>query len=252
MTTKDDRLEFEAHKREMSLALGKDETSFQQSLNTLIGLDKFDYFYLWSWMGVPIIQLPVDILATQEVIWATKPDVIIETGIARGGSLIFMASILAAMGNDKAKVVGVDIDIRAHNRESIESHPMSSRIKMIQGGSVDDDVLAAVKAEIPPGARVMVVLDSDHSYEHVLAECRAYGPLVTEGCYLVVADTLIGHLTEEQAFTKRSKVWLRGNEPLKAVTDYLAETDRFEVDPVLNGKLVLSSSPGGYCICRKA
>ncbi|NEK14696.1 cephalosporin hydroxylase family protein [Rhizobium leguminosarum] len=252
MTTKDDRLEFEAHKREMSLALGKDEASFQQSLNTLIGLDKFDYFYLWSWMGVPIIQLPVDILATQEVIWATNPDVIIETGIARGGSLIFMASILAAMGNDKAKVVGVDIDIRAHNRESIESHPMSNRIKMIQGGSVDDDVLAAVKAEIPPGARVMVVLDSDHSYEHVLAECRAYGPLVTEGCYLVVADTLIGHLTEEQAFTKRSKVWLRGNEPLKAVTDYLAETDRFEVDPVLNGKLVLSSSPGGYCICRKA
>mgnify|MGYP003941716347 FL=1 len=199
MTTKDDRLEFEAHKREMSLALGKDEASFQQSLNTLIGLDKFDYFYLWSWMGVPIIQLPVDILATQEVIWATKPDVIIETGIARGGSLIFMASILAAMGNDEAKVVGVDIDIRAHNRESIESHPMSSRIKMIQGGSVDDDVLAAVKAEIPPGARVMVVLDSDHSYEHVLAECRAYGALVTEGCYLVVADTLIGHLTEEQA-----------------------------------------------------
>ncbi|QND40173.1 cephalosporin hydroxylase [Rhizobium leguminosarum bv. viciae] len=252
MTTKDDRLEFEAHKREMSLALGKDEASFQQSLNTLIGLDKFDYFYLWSWMGVPIIQLPVDILATREVIWATKPDVIIETGIARGGSLIFMASILAAMGNDKAKVVGVDIDIRAHNRESIESHPMSNRIKMIRGGSVDDDVLAAVKAEIPPGARVMVVLDSDHSYEHVLAECRAYGPLVTEGCYLVVADTLIGHLTEEQAFTKRSKVWLRGNEPLKAVTDYLAETDRFEVDPVLNGKLVLSSSPGGYCICRKA
>lgn len=252
MTTKDDRLEFEAHKREMSLALGKDEASFQQSLNTLIGLDKFDYFYLWSWMGVPIIQLPVDILATQEVIWATKPDVIIETGIARGGSLIFMASILAAMGNDKAKVVGVDIDIRAHNRELIESHPMSSRIKMIQGGSVDNEVLAAVKAEIPPGARVMVVLDSDHSYQHVLAECRAYGPLVTEGCYLVVADTLIGHLTEEQAFTKRSKVWLRGNEPLKAITDYLTETDRFEVDPVLNGKLVLSSSPGGYCVCRKA
>lgn len=252
MTTTDDRLEFEAHKREMSLALGRDEASFQQSLNTLIGLDKFDYFYLWSWMGVPIIQLPADILATQEVIWATKPDVIIETGVARGGSLIFMASILAAIGNDKAKVIGVDIDIRAHNRESIESHPMSNRIKMIQGGSVDDEVLAAVKAEIPPGARVMVVLDSDHSYEHVLAECRAYGPLVTEGCYLVVADTLIGHLTEEQAFTKRSKVWLRGNEPLQAVTDYLNETDRFEVDPVLNGKLVLSSSPGGYCVCRKA
>jgi len=182
------------------------------------------------------------------VIWNTKPDVIIETGIARGGSLIFMASLFAAMGKTDGKVIGVDIDIRAHNREAIESHPLSRHITMIQGGSVDADILEAVKAEIPAGARVMVVLDSDHSRNHVLAECRAYGPLVTEGCYLVVADTLIGHLTPEQAFTKRSKVWLQGDEPLQALKDYMAESDLFEVDPVLNGKLVLSSSPGGYCV----
>lgn len=248
MTTKDDRLEFEEHKRQMSLALGKDEAAFRQSLDTLITLDKHDYFYLWSWMGLPIIQTPADIMATQEVIWNTKPDVIIETGIARGGSLIFMASLFAAMGKTDGKVIGVDIDIRAHNREAIESHPLSRHITMIQGGSVDADILEAVKAETPAGARVMVVLDSDHSRNHVLAECRAYGPLVTEGCYLVVADTLIGHLTPEQAFTKRSKVWLQGDEPLQALKDYMAESDLFEVDPVLNGKLVLSSSPGGYCV----
>jgi cephalosporin hydroxylase len=248
MTTTDDRQEFEAHKEEMCLALGKDTQVFRQSIDTMIALDTYDYSYLWSWMGVPIIQLPADIMATQEIIWNTKPDIIIETGVARGGSMIFMASILAMTGNDKAKVIGVDIDIRAHNREAIETHPMASRIALIEGGSVDDSTLDAVRDLIPKGARVMVVLDSDHSYGHVLAECRAYGPLVTPGCYLVVADTAVGHVGEDQSPKKRSKSWYRGNDPLTALNDYLKETDRFEVDPVINGKLVLASSPGGYCV----
>ncbi|MBJ2151164.1 CmcI family methyltransferase [Paracoccus sp. IB05] len=249
MTTQDDRLEFEAHKRKQALALGEDKAVFAQSLDMLTALDRYDYSYLWSWMGVPIIQMPADIMATQEVIWETKPDVIIETGVARGGSVLFMASLLEVMG--KGKVIGVDIDIRAHNREAIESHPMSKRVVLIEGGSADEDTLTKVRAEIPPGARVMVVLDSDHSRDHVLAECRAYGDLVTEGCYLVVADTLVGHVSEENAPKKRSKLWFAGNEPLSALRDYMAETDAFEVNEVLNGKLVLSSSPGGY-IRRKS
>ena len=248
MTTKDDRQEFEAHKQEMCLALGKDTQVFKQSIDTMLALDPYDYSYLWSWMGVPIIQLPADIMATQEIVWNTKPDIIIETGVARGGSVIFMASLLAMTGNDKGKVIGVDIDIRAHNREAIETHPMASRIALIEGGSVDDSTLQAVRDLIPEGARVMVVLDSDHSYSHVLAECRAYGSLVTPGCYLVVADTAAGHLTEDQAPKKRSKSWFRGNDPLTAINDYLKENDRFQVDPVINGKLVLASSPGGYCV----
>ena len=248
MTTKDDRQEFEAHKQEMCLALGKDTQVFKQSIDTMIALDTYDYSYLWSWMGVPIIQMPADIMATQEIVWNTKPDIIIETGVARGGSMIFMASLLAITGNDKGKVIGVDIDIRAHNREAIETHPMASRIALIEGGSVDDSTLQAVRDLIPERARVMVVLDSDHSYGHVLAECRAYGSLVTPGCYLVVADTAAGHLTEDQAPKKRSKSWFRGNDPLTAVNDYLKENDRFQVDPVINGKLVLASSPGGYCV----
>lgn len=248
MAHPDDREDFEASKRKQSVALGKDTRVFEQSLDLVTALDAYDYSYLWSWMGVPIIQMPADVMATQEVIWATKPDVIIETGVARGGSVLFMASLLELLGN--GKVIGVDIDIRAHNRESIEKHAMSKRVVLIEGGSVEEDTLRKVRSEIPDGARVMVVLDSDHSRDHVLAECRAYGPMVTPGCYLVVADTIVGHVTEQDAPRKRSKLWFKGNEPLSALRDYLAETDGFETDEVLNGKLVLSSSPGGYLRAR--
>lgn len=241
---KDDRAEFEENKRRQSLALGKDTAVFEKSLGTIVALDTYDYSYLWSWMGVPIIQFPADVMATQEVIWATRPDVIIETGVARGGSVIFMASLLEMLG--KGKVIGVDIDIRTHNRDSIESHPMSKRIELVEGSSVGEDTLARVREMIPEGASVMVVLDSDHSRDHVLAELRAYGPLVTKGCYMVVADTAVGHLDADRAPTKRSKIWFKGNEPLTALRMYMDETDAFEIDEVLNGKLVLSSSPGGY------
>ena len=176
MSQPDDRVEFEEVKRQQSVALGNDGPVFEQSLDLITSIDKYDYSYLWSWMGVPIIQMPADVMATQEVIWATKPDVIIETGVARGGSVLFMASLLEIMGG--GKVIGVDIDIRAHNRATIEDHAMSKRVALIEGGSVDEDTLASVRAQIPDGARVMVVLDSDHSREHVLSECRAYGRLI--------------------------------------------------------------------------
>jgi cephalosporin hydroxylase len=250
MTTHDDRSEFEQLRQTQSLALGRDRDAFDKALDALYAADAHDYSYLWSWMGVPIIQLPADIMATQEVIWATKPDVIIETGVARGGSVLFMASILDLIG--KGQVVGVDIDVRAHNRDSIERHPMAKRVTLIEGSSILSDTLARVRAEVPKGASVMVVLDSDHSRDHVLAELRSYGPLVTPGCYLVVADTLLGHVEKKRANPKRSKLWFSGNEPLTALNVYLGETDRFEIDPAINGKLILSSSPGGYLRCIKS
>ena len=228
--------------------MGRDERLFAAATNLLMAADTYDYAYLWSWLGVPIIQLPADIMATQEVIWATKPDVIIETGVARGGSVLFMASLLELIG--KGKVIGVDIDIRTHNRDSIERHPMSKRVDLIEGPSTDPVVIARVQRAIPENASVMVVLDSDHSRAHVLEELRRYGHLVTAGCYLVVADTILGYLDESETPQKRSKVWLKGNEPLSALKAYLRETDRFEVDPVINGKLILASSPGGYLRCR--
>ena len=244
MTTQDDRNAFAQHRQAQSIALGKDTAVFEASTNFMLQLDPYDYSYLWTWMGVPIIQMPADILATQEVIWATRPDIIVETGVARGGSVLFMASLLELIG--KGQVIGVDIDIRAHNRDTIETHPMARRVTLIEGGSTAPETLAAIKAQIPEGARVMVILDSDHSRDHVLAECHAYGPLVTEGCYMVVADTMIGHVEESDAHRKRSKVWYKGNEPLTAVRQFLEQDTSFEVDEVLNGKLVLSSSPGGY------
>ena len=146
-------------------------------------------------MGVPIIQLPADIMATQEVIWKTKPDIIIETGVARGGSLLFMASILEVIG--EGKVIGVDIDIRKHNRESIESHPLSKRIILIEGGSVDTDTLAEVGLTLEKTLKLWWFLIVIYSRDHVLNECRAYGSLVTKGCYLVVADTLVGTLKKK-------------------------------------------------------
>lgn len=245
----DDRQEFLAHAREQSIAMGRDTEMFSRSIDTLLDVDRYDYAYLWTWMGVPIIQLPADIMVTQEVMWATRPTVIIETGVARGGSMIMMNSLLKLMGG--GKVIGVDIDIRAHNREAIENHPMSDGIILIEGSSVADDVLDQVKAHIGPDDRVMVVLDSDHSRSHVLAELRAYGPLVTENCYMVVADTASGFLSEDQAPKRRSKIWYQGDEPLSAARDYMAETDRFEVDPAVNGKLVMASSPQGYLKCVK-
>ena len=248
MSDSDDRELFLENIKKKSLSLGLDDDIFKKSKDLIYDLDVYDYNYLWTWMGVPIIQLPADIMAKQEVIWKTKPDIIIETGVARGGSLIFMASILEIIG--KGKVIGVDIDIRQHNRESIEAHPLSKRINLVEGGSVDTDILAEVRSHIRKDSKVMVVLDSDHSRSHVLNECRAYGPMVTQGCYLVVADTLVGHVEEKDAPTNRSKLWFKGNDPLSATNDYLKENDRFEIDDEINGKLVLSSSPGGYLKCK--
>lgn len=240
----DDRESFARHGREQALALGQDASAFRRSLDTVLDLDRYDYTYLWSWMGAPIIQMPADVMATQEAIWASRPDIIIETGVARGGSVIFMASLMKLMG--EGFVIGVDIDIRAHNRDTIEKSPVVDRIRLVEGSSISPETIEQVRAMIPPGARVMAVLDSNHARDHVLAECRAYGPMVTPGCYLVVADTVVGHMSAEEAPKKRSQVLWQGNEPLAARDIYLAETDAFEIDPVLNGKLVLSSSPGGY------
>lgn len=240
----DDRAQFLEERRLRALALGQDQQTFDAATEALTRVDQYKYAYLWSWLGVPIIQMPADIMATQEVIWRCKPDVVIETGVARGGSMIFLASMLKLTGG--RKVIGVDIDIRAHNRQSIESHPLSDMIHLVQGPSTDARVMDEVQAALELGSKVMVILDSDHSYAHVLDELRHYAPLVSPGQYLVVADTLLGRLRPDQTPTERSAVWKPGNEPLSALRDYLKEAEGFEVDPEINGKLVFSSSPGGY------
>lgn len=240
----DDRSEFARMQSQMCKQMGKDEGLFKKNLEFLLELEKYKYSYLWNWLGVPIIQMPADIMATQEVIFETKPDIIIETGVARGGSVIFMAAMQKLLGD--GIVIGVDIDIRQHNRDSIENSLFSDRIKLIEGPSTDPNILKNISTYIKKDSKVMVVLDSDHSRKHVLNECLSYSKFVTKGNYLIVADTLMGFYDEENAPKERSMHWFAGNEPLSAIKDFFDENNNFIVDPEINGKLVLSSSPRGY------
>ena len=215
------------------------------------------YTYNFSWQGRPIIQYPQDMVAVQELIWQIKPDLIIETGIAHGGSLIFSASQLAQLDicdaieagtmldpkNSKRKVLGIDIDIRQHNRNAIEAHPMASRIQMIQGSSIASDIIAQVIAVAQDYNRILVCLDSNHTHEHVLAELHAYAPLTSTGSYCCVFDTLIEDMPADM-FPDRP--WGPGNNPKTAVWEDLKSHPEFEIDKQIDHKLLISVAPDGY------
>lgn len=215
------------------------------------------YTYNFAWLGRPIIQYPQDMVAMQELIWSIKPDLIIETGIAHGGSLIFSASMLAlldmcdaieagkqiAPSVSRRKVLGVDIDIRAHNRAAIEAHPMASRIQMIQGSSIAPETIAQVKNVASNYSRVLVCLDSNHTHDHVLAELQAYALLTSVGSYCVVFDTLIEDMPAE-LFPDRP--WGPGDNPKTAVWEFLKSHPEFEIDKGIQHKLLVTVAPDGY------
>lgn len=215
------------------------------------------YTYNFSFMSRPIIQLPQDMVAMQELIWRIKPDLIIETGIAHGGSAVFNAAMLSLLEYSDAvesgkcidptkpqsKVLAIDIDIRQHNRDAITRHPMSNRIQMIQGSSIDPQVVAEV-TEVAAGYKnVMVCLDSNHTHDHVLNELEAYAPLVTVGSYCVVFDTAIEYISKD-AYPDRN--WGPGNSPMTAVNAYLESSPHFIADRDIDRRLVISVAPGGY------
>jgi cephalosporin hydroxylase len=205
------------------------------------------YSYNFSWLGRPIIQYPQDIVAMQELIWAVQPELIIETGIAHGGSLIFSAAMLelnaACGGPADARVLGIDIDIRAHNRAAIVAHPMARRISMIEGSSIEAGTVAQARAAAAGKARVLVCLDSNHTHDHVLAELRAYAPLVTPGSWCVVFDTIIEDLP---AGMYPDRPWGPGNNPKTAVHAYLRENPAFEIAHHIDDQLLISVAPQGY------
>lgn len=239
--------DFEQHNREVIAKSAEDEGLQRATREWFDAASRWEYSYHFTWLGRPIIQFPQDIVALQEIIWNVKPSVIVETGIARGGSLIFYASMLELIGGEGI-VVGVDIDIRPHNRVEIEKHPMMKRIRLIEGSSVADDVVGQVKQFIGGRGPVMVVLDSNHTHDHVLAELRQYAPLVTAGSYLVVFDTVI-ELLPQDFFPDRP--WGRGNNAMTAVREFLAESDRFEIDREIQNKLLITVAPEGYLKCTK-
>lgn len=215
------------------------------------------YTYHFDWLGRPIIQFPQDMVAIQELIWSVKPDLIIETGIAHGGSLILSASLLALLDmfdaietgkildprKSKRRVLGVDIDIRSHNRAAIEAHPLASRIEMIQGSSIASEVIAAVRERALSFSKIMVLLDSNHTHEHVLSELAAYAPLVSPGSYCVVFDTIVEDMPKSM-FPDRP--WGPGNNPKTAVHQYLANHPEFSIDTAIHNKLLITVAPDGY------
>jgi cephalosporin hydroxylase len=203
---------------------------------------KKKYVYNFSWLGRPIIQYPQDMVAIQEIIWAVKPDLIIETGIAHGGSIILSASILELLGGE-GKVVGIDIDIRKHNRDEIERHPLSKRIHMIEGSSIDSKTAEEVYRLAKGKAVVLVILDSNHTHEHVKKEIELYHSLVTKGSYLMVFDTIVEDLPKDYF---EDRPWNVGNNPKTAVHEFLKNNGDFVIDKTIQNKLIITAAPDGY------
>jgi len=224
-------------------ALGKDEKLKSLGIKFMLDTNEKKYTYNFSWMGRPIIAYPQDMITMQEIIWDTKPDLIIETGVAHGGSIVYYASLLELIGND-GLVVGIDIEIRKHNRDLIEEHPMFKRIKLIEGSSLNADVVKQVAEIASAKKKIMVCLDSNHTHDHVLEELKLYAPFVSVGNYCVVFDTAIEDMPEDYDWGIRP--WGKGNNPKTAVREYLKTNDDFVTDKSRDNKLLISVAPDGY------
>lgn len=240
-------MSFDKEVKERIDAMSRDESlkSTAQAFMQASVLPKYSYNF--SWMGRPIIQYPQDMIAMQEIIWEVKPDLIIETGIAHGGSLIFYAAMLeliaACDGVKGGEVLGIDIDIRPHNRKAIEEHPMYKRISMIEGSSIASEIVAQVVEKAKGKKRILVCLDSNHTHDHVLAELEAYALLSTVGSYCVVFDTVVEDMPKELA---GDRPWGPGNNPKTAVFEYLKTHSEFEIDRNIQNKILITVAPDGY------
>lgn len=234
--------EFEKERAAAVEAMAQDEELKRKSLDWMLHADRYKYSYNYTWMGRPIIKFPNDIVVMQEIIWQVQPDLIIETGIAHGGSIIFSASMLELIGGE-GLVLGIDVDIRKHNRVEIERHPMMKRIRMIEGSSVSEETLAQVRAEVAGRRKVMVFLDSLHTHAHVAQELELYAPLVSVGSYLVLPDTFIEYFPKGYY---ADRPWDVGNNPMTALRAFLARNSNFEIDQRSCSKLMITEAYDGY------
>lgn len=241
----DKREQFEKEVAQNIKGLGEDRDLRGLSNIWIREITRHKYSYNFSWLGRPIIQLPQDILALQEIIWSTRPDLIIETGVAHGGSLIFYASMMELLGGE-GEVVGVDVDIRAHNRAEIEAHPLFHRICLVEGSSTSPEVVEEVARHAENRRNPLVILDSNHTHEHVLTELQSYSGFVRRGGYLVVLDTIIEDMPAD-FFPDRP--WGKGNNPKTAVWEFLKHDRRFEIDESIHDKLLITVAPDGYLRC---
>ncbi|MGI0073209.1 MAG: cephalosporin hydroxylase family protein [Nitrosotalea sp.] len=240
---------FEQRNKQKVDLMAKDRHFRNLSKSWFMNSVKYEYSYHFTWLGRPIIQYPQDIIALQEIIWKVKPDLIIETGIAHGGSLIFSASMLELIGH--GEVLGIDVDIRESNRKEIEKHPLYKRISMIEGSSISDKVAKRVYRFARGKNRVLVVLDSNHTHEHVLNEMGLYSPLVTKGSYMIVFDTIIEDISDLSKSSSYKRAWGKGNNPKTAVKKFLKGNSRFVIDNEIENKLMITVAPSGYLKCIK-
>ena len=232
---------FSKERRENIDRLGKNKKLKKWGRDFTVETIAARYSFNFDWLGRPIIQHPQDIVALQELIWKIKPDLVIETGIAHGGSLILSASILELLGG-RRKVVGIDIEIYKHNRTAIEEHPLAKRIIMLEGSSTDPVIVEKVR-RLARGKKVLAYLDSSHNHDHVLRELELYAPLVSKGSYIVVFDTIAEYVP---ARLMAHRPWGHGNNPKTAVDAFLREHKNFVVDRDIENKLLITAAPGGY------
>lgn len=235
--------EFNKERRNLIASNGQNKALLQAAalFNKESNIAKYSYNF--SWMGRPIIAYPQDMIAMQELIWEIKPDLIIETGVAHGGSIVYYASLLELIG-EAGLVVGIDIDIRKHNRDLIEAHPMMKRIQLIEGPSTSENIVDQVKAIAQNKTKIMVCLDSNHTHEHVLEELELYAPLTSVGSYCVVFDTIVEHLPDN--YLEGGRPWGVGNNPKTAVLEFLKTHSEFEIDKLIDAKLLISVAPDGF------
>lgn len=238
---------FEQRNRKLINSMSKDHDLKNLSRTWFKASEKYEYSYHFTWLGRPIIQYPQDVIALQEIIWKVKPDLIIETGIAHGGSLIFSASMLELIGH--GKVLGIDIDIREHNKKEIENHPMYKRIKMIEGSSISDDIVKKVYKFAKGKSRILLFLDSNHTHDHVLTELNLYSPLIHKDSYIVVLDTIIEDISVISSTSINKRSWGKGNNPKTAVKEFLKINKRFKIDKEIENKLLITVAPSGYLKC---
>jgi len=239
------REEFEELRKKSALAMSKDDDLVCKARGVLIDADKYQWIHQTNWFGEPILNLPQDMFALQDIIYRTRPKFIIELGVAWGGSLLFHSTLLTVLGGEK--VIGVDIYIPDDLKARLNSHgPLCDKIHLITGSSLEPDTLAQIRSIIGDCREVLVVLDSYHSHDHVFAELRIYSSFIGKGHYLVCGDTIIEHIPIQK---HRPRPWGPGNNPKTALEAFLKETERFVVDHDLDRKLLFSCNPGGYLLC---
>ena len=240
---------FEKRNKDFIKELGSNKSLKKLSNKWMMESSLYEYSYHFSWLGLPIIQFPQDIIALQEIIWRIKPDLIIETGIARGGSLIFSASILELLG--KGKILGIDIQIRKENLKRILEHPLSKRIKMIEGSSIDGNIIKKVYKISEKSKKILLILDSNHSHSHVLSELKAYSKLVKKGSYIIVFDTRIEDIPKKYSKILMKGNWSKKDNPKTAVYEFLKQNKRFKIDNAIEDKLLITVAPDGFLRCIK-